>query len=209
MMDNTLGGFCRDLLDGDDSGQPLDPERMAASFVDHFGLSARPSLEELTALAERAGFGTVQEGTDGRTEGRPRRTARGRVPHLPPVRPVGRFQGPHRTPRVVRDRPGAHGRDPLAGNALPIRSELRDLPAGGTLRGGGADAARTSSCPTPGPAGWTWRPSTMSLAAPTPRRPCGWPRWCGTRLCWWSCTSGKSGETPKAGPSRPCCEPGW
>ena len=62
MMDNTLGGFCRDLLDGDDPRQPLDPERMAASFVDHFGLSARPSLEELTALAERAGFGTVQEG---------------------------------------------------------------------------------------------------------------------------------------------------
>ena len=62
MMENTLGGFCRDLLDEHPGGQPLDPERMAARFVDHFGLSARPSLEELTALAERAEFGTVQDG---------------------------------------------------------------------------------------------------------------------------------------------------
>ena len=30
--------------------------------MDHFGLSARPTLEELTDLAERAGFGTVQDG---------------------------------------------------------------------------------------------------------------------------------------------------
>ena len=63
MMENTLGGFCRDLLDENPYGQQaVDPEELAASFVDHFGLSARPSLEELTALAQRAGFGTVQEG---------------------------------------------------------------------------------------------------------------------------------------------------
>lgn len=64
MTTNTLGGFCRDLLDLDDdlSGQPLDQEAMAARFVDYFRLSARPTLEELTALAERAGFGTVRDG---------------------------------------------------------------------------------------------------------------------------------------------------
>ncbi len=64
MMLNTLGGFCRDLLDLDDdlSGQPPDQEAMAARFVDYFRLSTRPTLEELTALAECAGFGTVRDG---------------------------------------------------------------------------------------------------------------------------------------------------
>ena len=62
MTRNDLGGFCRDLLDEEPYRQSFDPEELAARFVDHFGLSARPTLEELTALAERAGFGTVQEG---------------------------------------------------------------------------------------------------------------------------------------------------
>ncbi len=62
MMEKTLGGFCRDLLDDDRYGQAIDPEELAGRFVGHFGLSARPTLEELTALAERAGFGTVREG---------------------------------------------------------------------------------------------------------------------------------------------------
>ena len=62
MTTKTLGGFCRDLLDDEPYGQAIDPEKLAASFVDYFRLSARPTLEELTALAERAGFGTVQEG---------------------------------------------------------------------------------------------------------------------------------------------------
>ena len=62
MMEKTLGGFCRDLLDDDPYGQAIDPEQLAARFVDYFDLSARPTLEELTDLAERAGFGTVQDG---------------------------------------------------------------------------------------------------------------------------------------------------
>lgn len=62
MTTQTLGGFCRNLLDDDNPGTPLDPEQMAGRFVDYFGLSARPTLPELTALAERAGFGTVHEG---------------------------------------------------------------------------------------------------------------------------------------------------
>ena len=62
MMEKTLGGFCRDLLDEEPYRQSLDPEGLAARFVGYFGLSARPTLEELTDLAQRAGFGTVQEG---------------------------------------------------------------------------------------------------------------------------------------------------
>ncbi len=62
MTTNTLGGFCRDLLDEDPSGKPLDPEAMAARFVDHFGLPARPTLDQLTGLMERVGFGTVRDG---------------------------------------------------------------------------------------------------------------------------------------------------
>ena len=62
MMENTLGGFSRILLDDDACPQALDPEQLAARFVDYFRLSARPTLEELTDLAERAGFGTVREG---------------------------------------------------------------------------------------------------------------------------------------------------
>ena len=62
MMEKTLGGFCRDLMDDEPYGQAIDPEGLAGRFVDYFGLSARPSLEELTALAEWAGFGKVQEG---------------------------------------------------------------------------------------------------------------------------------------------------
>ena len=61
-MSETLGGFCRDLLEELEQGQRLDPETVAARFVDRFGLSPRPNLEELTALAGRAGFGTVLEG---------------------------------------------------------------------------------------------------------------------------------------------------
>ena len=62
MTKNTLGGFCRDLLDDDPSGEPLDPEAMAARFVAYFRLPVRPALDQLSALMERAGFGTVRDG---------------------------------------------------------------------------------------------------------------------------------------------------
>ena len=62
MTTNTLGGFCRDLLGDDLSGHALDPEAMAARFVDYFHLPVRPTLDELTGLMERAGFGTVRDG---------------------------------------------------------------------------------------------------------------------------------------------------
>ena len=74
-MNETLGGFCRHLLDDDPCRQALDPEGVAAAFVDYFGLSARPILEELNALAQRAGFGEVRaermEGLKGAHVGQP------------------------------------------------------------------------------------------------------------------------------------------
>ena len=62
MTTNTLGGFCRDLLDDHEQGVRLDPETVAARFVSWFGVSDTPTLEELTGLAERTGLGTVLEG---------------------------------------------------------------------------------------------------------------------------------------------------
>ena len=61
MMENTLGGFCRDLLDEHEQGIRLDPETVAARFVDCFSVSPRPTLEELKSLMRRAGFGEVEE----------------------------------------------------------------------------------------------------------------------------------------------------
>ena len=60
-MIETLGGFCRDLLDDHEQGVRLDPETVAARFVAHFGVSPRPTLEELKTLMRRAGFGEVEE----------------------------------------------------------------------------------------------------------------------------------------------------
>ena len=62
MTTNTLGGFCRDLLDEDLSGAHPNPEAMAARFVDYFRLPVRPTLDQLSALMEWAGFGRVKDG---------------------------------------------------------------------------------------------------------------------------------------------------
>ena len=62
MMEQTLGGFCRVLLDEDPHRQAIGPEQLAARFVDYFRLSARPTLPELNALAQRAEYGIVREG---------------------------------------------------------------------------------------------------------------------------------------------------
>ena len=60
-MTETAGGFCRDLLEEHEQGVGLDPETVATRFVEHFNVSPRPNLDELTALARRAGFGEVLE----------------------------------------------------------------------------------------------------------------------------------------------------
>ena len=61
-MSEILGGFCRDLLDELEQGIRLDPETVAARFVSCFGVSAIPTLDELTDLANRTGLGTVLKG---------------------------------------------------------------------------------------------------------------------------------------------------
>ncbi len=59
---DTLGGFCRDLLDEHHTGQCHEhsAEAVAARFVERFGVSARPTLEELKALLRDAGIGEVE-----------------------------------------------------------------------------------------------------------------------------------------------------
>ena len=61
-MNETLGGFCRDLLDEHHCcpGQEPSLEAVAARFVERFGVSARPTMEELRALLRDAGFGEVE-----------------------------------------------------------------------------------------------------------------------------------------------------
>ena len=60
-MTETVGGFCRDLLDEHEQGKRLNPEIIAARFVEYFNVSTRPTLEELARLMRRAGFGEVDE----------------------------------------------------------------------------------------------------------------------------------------------------
>ena len=61
-MSDTLGGFCRDLLEDHEQGVRLDPEIVAARFVSCFGVSAFPTLDELTDLARKTALGEVLEG---------------------------------------------------------------------------------------------------------------------------------------------------
>jgi len=61
-MSETLGGFCRDLLEDHEQGVRLDPETVAARFVSWFGVSDIPTLDELTDLARRTGLGEVLAG---------------------------------------------------------------------------------------------------------------------------------------------------
>ena len=61
-MSETLGGFCRDLLEDHEQGVRLDPETIAARFVSWFGVSDIPTLDELIGLARRTGLGEVLEG---------------------------------------------------------------------------------------------------------------------------------------------------
>ncbi len=61
-MRETLGGFCRDLLDEQHCvpGHDHSAEAVAARFVERFGVSLRPTPEEIKALLRDAGFGEVE-----------------------------------------------------------------------------------------------------------------------------------------------------
>ena len=90
--------------------------------MDYFRLSARPTLEELTALAQRAGFGTVQDGKMDGLKGA----------HI--GQPGGEYHIYHRDDlwegskaqtvlhEMYEITLGADGRNPLTGNACPGRA---------------------------------------------------------------------------------------
>ena len=61
-MSRMRKDFCRNLLDDDSIPlDSLDPERLAARFVRYFKLSGRPTLDELSVMLSRAGFGEVSD----------------------------------------------------------------------------------------------------------------------------------------------------
>ncbi len=60
MTGYLLHDFCRELLADRSFDGTLEPEGLAAKFVDRFRVSRRPSLEELKRLMHQAGFGRVE-----------------------------------------------------------------------------------------------------------------------------------------------------
>ena len=62
MMTTDLDDFCRKLMrhvDDESFGDVLDPEKLAREFVHFFGLSALPTMEEMTEVLHDAGIGAV------------------------------------------------------------------------------------------------------------------------------------------------------
>ena len=55
----TLDGFCHHLVNGRGPGGRLYPAPLAGEFVDFFGLSAFPRMEEIKTLLERHGVATI------------------------------------------------------------------------------------------------------------------------------------------------------
>ena len=58
-MTGTLDEFCGELMRDEYPARRLEPERLAAYFPRYFGLSGRPTLDELAEVFERAGIGKV------------------------------------------------------------------------------------------------------------------------------------------------------
>ena len=59
-MKGTLYGFCRLLLEGVHLRRTLNPEWIAATFVDYFGVSCRPTiLDKIKHLYDHIHFGGV------------------------------------------------------------------------------------------------------------------------------------------------------
>ena len=58
-MIRTQDDFCDELMRDESPARRLEPERLAADFPRFFGLSGRPTLDELTDVFERAGIGKV------------------------------------------------------------------------------------------------------------------------------------------------------
>ena len=58
-MTGTLDEFCDELMNDESPARRMEPERLAAEFPRFFGLSGRPTLDELAGVFERAGIGKV------------------------------------------------------------------------------------------------------------------------------------------------------
>ena len=58
-MTGTLDEFCDGLMGDESPARRLEPERLAADFPRFFGLSGRPTLDELAEVFQRAGIGEV------------------------------------------------------------------------------------------------------------------------------------------------------
>ena len=173
-MKVTRDGFCRKLLEDMDerSGQGgIGPERMADEFVRAFGVSLRPAMAELKELLREAGFGEVSE-----------------AGHLP-----GGMRGVHYTApdgsydiHYLSGQPeGATVHTVLHETYEIIHETLCDLHAGTPpprtvcIEANRFAAACCNRRPSPcshGRPGSTQWPCRSSTAAPTPRRPCAWPR---------------------------------
>ncbi len=55
----SLDGFCHHLMDEECTRGSLHPARVARAFVNYFGLSAFPNMEEIRTMLRRASIGTV------------------------------------------------------------------------------------------------------------------------------------------------------
>ena len=58
-MTGTLDDFCDGLMRDESPARRMEPERLATDFPRFFGLSGRPTLDELAEVFERAGIGKV------------------------------------------------------------------------------------------------------------------------------------------------------
>ena len=58
-MTGTLDDFCDELMRDESPARRLEPDRLAADFPRFFGLSGRPTLDEMAGAFEWAGIGKV------------------------------------------------------------------------------------------------------------------------------------------------------
>ena len=58
-MTGTLDDFCDKLMNDESPARRMEPERLAAEDPRFFGLSGRPTLDEMAEVFERAGIGQV------------------------------------------------------------------------------------------------------------------------------------------------------
>ena len=195
-MNRTREDFCRILLD-DHPQKALDPETLAARFVRYFDVPARPTMEQIKALLKRAGFGEVS--------GSRHMDAKG----IHYSAPGGGYDIHYREDlwEGTQDYSVIHETyeiiyETLCDMESGSPPDRKGVHAGRTLRGGGPDAAEGLQAAGPGVGAGRTEVAARPSVAPMPPCPSGWPRCCATRPSWWSCTRGRTGETPKTGPIR-------